>query len=150
MFTEQRPLGRFESLPRRYTDGQTHREATTADSERLTMADAKKQKRRSKRQREREQEPAEPLRRDASDPRSKEPHHALANPASGPDETEFPDPYERRPDPRDPRTAATPASPEDEVDEETLARAANPRAPSTSEPHPPQSYDELKPVKGDR
>jgi hypothetical protein len=29
-----------------------------------------------------------------------EPHHALNNPASEPDETEWPDPYENRPDPR--------------------------------------------------
>jgi hypothetical protein len=60
-----------------------------------------------------------------------EPHHALNNPAEEPDPTEFPDPYERRPDPRGPDSEG-------------------PAAPSTSEPHPPQSYDELKPVKGDR
>src|SRR5947209_7572960 len=31
-----------------------------------------------------------------------EPHHVLNNPAGTPDPTEWPDPYERRPDPRDP------------------------------------------------
>jgi hypothetical protein len=30
-----------------------------------------------------------------------EPHHALNNPVGKPDETEWPDPYEQRPDPRD-------------------------------------------------
>src|SRR5437763_13369681 len=30
-----------------------------------------------------------------------EPHHALSNPADRPDPTEWPDPYERREDPRD-------------------------------------------------
>ena len=29
-----------------------------------------------------------------------EPHHALNNPVGEPDETEWPDPYEKRPDPR--------------------------------------------------
>ena len=29
-----------------------------------------------------------------------EPHHALTNPAENPDPTEWPDPYERRSDPR--------------------------------------------------
>jgi hypothetical protein len=85
------------------------------------------------RHRQREQEPAEPLSPDANDPRAAEPHHALNNPATDPDPTEYPDPYEKRPDPRGP-------------DDEERA----PDAPSTSEPHPPQNYDELKPVKGDR
>jgi len=46
-----------------------------------------------------------------------EPHHALNNPVGEPDETEWPDPYEKRPDPRgedSPPTGST----------------------STSEPHP--------------
>lgn len=90
-------------------------------------------RRRKDRQRQREKDPAPPLNPDATDPTAAEPHHALTNPASSPDETEFPDPYERRPDPRGP-----------EADEEPA-----PRAPSTSEPHPPQSHDELKPAKGD-
>jgi hypothetical protein len=45
-----------------------------------------------------------------------DPHHELNNPIDEPDPTEWPDPYEKRKDPRD----------ED----------AAPGAPSTSEPHP--------------
>jgi hypothetical protein len=60
-----------------------------------------------------------------------EPHHSLNNPATDPDPTEFPDPYDRRPDPRDPER-------EEDV----------PRSPSTSEPHP-EDFDDVKPVKGD-
>jgi hypothetical protein len=86
---------------------------------------------RRERQAQREEEPAKPLRPDAADPRSPEPHDALANPAEEPDPTEYPDPYDRRPDPKGP-------------DED------GPTGPSTSEPHPPRNYDELKPVKGDR
>jgi hypothetical protein len=93
------------------------------------------------RRREREQGPAEPLHPDATDPTDSEPHHGLANPASSPDETEFPDPYERRPDPRGPTS---------ETDEEATPGPSAPKPPSTSEPHPPRNYDELKPVKGDR
>ena len=85
------------------------------------------------RRRQREQEPPEPLHDDATDPEADEPHHAISNPASEPNPTEFPDPYERRADPRDPGVADT----------------ATPRPPSTSDPHPPRNYDELKPVKGD-
>jgi hypothetical protein len=40
-----------------------------------------------------------------------DPHHALNQPASNPDPTEWPDPYERRPDPRGPETVDTPADP---------------------------------------
>ena len=86
------------------------------------------------RRRQREVEPARPLRPDANDPTSDEPHSALAHPADEPDPTEYPDPYDRRPDPRDPESQAPPGA----------------GAPSTSEPHPPQNYDDLKPVKGDR
>ncbi len=88
-------------------------------------------KTREQRQAEREVEPAAPLRPDVQDPRSKEPHDGLNNPATDPDPTEYPDPYDRRPDPRGPDSVG-------------------PAAPSTSEPHPPRNYDELKPVKGDR
>jgi hypothetical protein len=56
-----------------------------------------------------------------------EPHHALNNPASDPDPTEYPDPYERREDPRE--------------------RGPNPKPPSTSEPHPPDYDDEHPPKK---
>jgi hypothetical protein len=74
----------------------------------------------------------------------REPHHTLSNPASDPDPTEFPDPYDRREDPRDPRHVGTPADPEDDEG----SPRPNPRAPSTSEPHP-HDFDEVKPAKGD-
>jgi hypothetical protein len=51
-----------------------------------------------------------------------EPHHALNNPVDAPDETEWPDPYEKREDPRDDAPAPAP--------------------PSTSEPHPPRNVDD--------
>jgi hypothetical protein len=59
-----------------------------------------------------------------------EPHHALNNPVGEPDETEWPDPYEKREDPR--------------------GKAPAPAPPSTSEPHPPSDKEKLNPVKGDR
>jgi hypothetical protein len=68
-----------------------------------------------------------------------EPHHKLSNPADEPDETEYPDPYERREDPRDPASVDTPAEP---ADPEAVAGADEaPRDPSTSDPHPPRNYD---------
>ena len=36
------------------------------------------------------------------DPDDRDPHHALNNPATDPDPTEWPDPYDKREDPRDP------------------------------------------------
>jgi hypothetical protein len=57
-----------------------------------------------------------------------EAHHSLNNPVGEPDETEWPDPYEARPDPRDdehPPTGST----------------------STSEPHPAQD-PEAEPWEG--
>ena len=43
----------------------------------------------------------EPPGRDEGDrSQDAEPHHALNNPVGEPDETEWPDPYEKRPDPR--------------------------------------------------
>ena len=53
-----------------------------------------------------------------------DPHGDLSNPVEDPDPTEYPDPYEKRPDPRGP-DSDDPAS----------------RAPSTSEPHPTKSHD---------
>jgi hypothetical protein len=47
------------------------------------------------------------------------PHHPLNNPVGEPDETEWPDPYEQREDPRDEDHPATGST-------------------STSEPHPSQ------------
>jgi hypothetical protein len=56
----------------------------------------------------------------------RDPHHELNNPASDPDPTEWPDPYDKRPDPRDPTdpNAHTPTG-----------------ATSTSEPHPDQDIE---------
>ena len=57
-----------------------------------------------------------------------DPHHSLNNPVGEPDETEWPDPYEQREDPRDeehPPTGST----------------------STSEPHPAQD-PEAEPWEG--
>jgi hypothetical protein len=87
----------------------------------------------------------------ARDPKKagRDPHHALNNPAADPDPTEYPDPYETRPDPRDPAAVDTPADPADpeRTEEKDDERAQTPRAPSTSEPHPPD-FDEVKPEKG--
>jgi hypothetical protein len=51
----------------------------------------------------------------------REAHHALNNPADAPDETEWPDPYDKREDPRGPDEEHPP-----------------PGATSTSEPPPPE------------
>jgi hypothetical protein len=51
---------------------------------------------------------------------ARDPHHALNNPIDDPDETEWPDPYEKRPDPRG---------------------EPGPGGPSTSEPHPQQDIE---------
>lgn len=58
------------------------------------------------------------------------PHHLLNNPVGDPDPTEWPDPYEKRSDPRNP------------ADSEPLPFGEQPHPPtgstSTSEPHPSQ------------
>ena len=66
------------------------------------------------------------------------PHHALNNPAQDPDPTEWPDPYDRREDPR----AA-------EAEEESAGEAPHPPTgtTSTSEPHPGQD-PEAEPWEG--
>jgi hypothetical protein len=71
-------------------------------------------------------------------------HEALNQPASDPDPSEWPDPYDKRPDPRDPAadeqgmdfgdvhtpTGATSTSePHHEVDPEVDPREANPHEP---------------------
>jgi hypothetical protein len=60
----------------------------------------------------------------------RDPHHALNVPVGEPDPTEWPDPYDQRPDPRDP------------VDPEADALTEPPHPPtgaqSTSEPNPKQ------------
>lgn len=60
--------------------------------------------------------------------RDPSPHHALNNPVGEPDPTEWPDPYEKREDPRDP------------PDPDGKPFGEEPHSPtgarSTSEPHP--------------
>jgi hypothetical protein len=70
----------------------------------------------------------EPPGKDPGDRTGEPPHHALNNPVTDPDPTEWPDPYEKRPDPRGP-------------DEE---HEGGPRPPSTSEPPPPIGTDQVR------
>jgi hypothetical protein len=60
----------------------------------------------------------------------REPHHVLNNPVEDPDPTEWPDPYDKREDPRDP------------ADPDGAPFGEQPHPPtgsqSTSEPHPSQ------------
>jgi hypothetical protein len=67
--------------------------------------------------------------------RDQDPHHVLNTPVGEPDPTEWPDPYDRRPDPRDP------------ADPDGLPFGEEPHpvvgSQSTSEPHPsedPEAY----------
>jgi hypothetical protein len=64
----------------------------------------------------------------------REPHHVLNNPATDPDPTEWPDPYDKREDPRDPP----------DPDGEILGEAAHPptNATSTSDPRHPRDDPE--------
>jgi hypothetical protein len=64
------------------------------------------------------------------------------NPVRDPDPTEWPDPYDKRPDPRDPASVDTPADPA-HADAEEAADPA-PRDPTTSDPHPPRSRDRAR------
>ncbi len=59
----------------------------------------------------------------------RDPHHALNNPIDDPDPTEWPDPYEKRPDPLDPG---------EPFGEEPHAPTG---ATSTSAPHPKQDLE---------
>ena len=68
-----------------------------------------------------------------------DPHHELSNPVGEPDPTEWPDPYEKRPDPRDPAAVDTPAFPADP--EKAAAADPAPADHSTSDPHPPRDHD---------
>ena len=71
----------------------------------------------------------------STDP-SGNPHSDLSNPVGEPDPTEWPDPYERREDPRDP------------ADPDGLPFGEEPHPPtgstSTSEPHPSQDIEAVK------
>ena len=66
--------------------------------------------------------------------RDRDPHHALNNPATDPDPTEWPDPYERREDPLDPDNPPPPGS----------------GATSNSQPHPQQDPEVANPRPPDR
>ena len=81
-------------------------------------------------------------------PRERDVHDALNEPATDPDPTEWPDPYDKRPDPRDPAaddmgmdfgdvhtpTGATSTSePHHEVDPQVDPRKANPHEQSRPE-----------------
>jgi hypothetical protein len=66
-----------------------------------------------------EERPAE---REPGNRTGEPPHHALSNPVDEPDPTEFPDPYEKREDPRDQGHAD----------------------PSTSEPHGPRGTEQVR------
>lgn len=86
---------------------------------------------------------AEPPAADEETPaHERNPHSVLNNPVvDDPDLTEYPDPYEARPDPRDPALVDTPAHPA-EVTAEEAERIRSADAPSTSEPHPHDHDDE--------
>ena len=64
----------------------------------------------------------------------REPHHVLNNPVTDPDPTEWPDPYDKREDPRDPP----------DPDGEMFGEDAHPptNAASTSDPRHPQDDPE--------
>lgn len=85
-------------------------------------------------------EPAGPGTHDPDQP----PHHSLSNPVGEPDPTEWPDPYDRREDPRDP------------ADPDWLPFDEQPHAPtgstSTSAPHHDQDIEagETSPPERDR
>jgi len=81
-------------------------------------------------------------------PPERDVHDALNQPATDPDPTEWPDPYDKRPDPRDPAadeygmdfgdvhtpTGATSTSePHHEVDPQVDPRKTNPHEPSRPE-----------------
>lgn len=82
-------------------------------------------------------------RNDPPAPDERDPHHALNNPATDPDPTEWPDPYDKRPDPRDPAATDEPFG-----DESHTPTGAT----STSEPHPDQDIEarQVKPEQRDK
>jgi hypothetical protein len=71
--------------------------------------------------------------------RDSEPHHALNSPVGEPDPTEWPDPYERREDPRDPG----------DPDAKPFGEQPHPMtgSESTSDPHPSED-PEAEPWEG--
>jgi hypothetical protein len=81
----------------------------------------------------------------------REPHHALNNPVGDPDLTEYPDPYEKREDPRDQfDTGNTVDGGGEALKEEPRSE---PGATSTSEPHPdadPEAQERQEKLKRER
>jgi hypothetical protein len=79
--------------------------------------------------RNREQSGKRPSREPGDRSGDRAPHAALSNPARDPDPTEWPDPYDKREDPRDPPDPDGP-----------FGKEPHPAtgATSTSEPHPSQ------------
>lgn len=67
-------------------------------------------------------------------PSDVDPHHVLNNPVGEPDPTEWPDPYETRPDPRDPTEGG------EELPLGDDSHTAD-GATSTSEPHPDEDIE---------
>jgi len=78
--------------------------------------------------------PEPPAETDDLPDRDRDPHHSLNNPVSEPDPTEWPDPYDKREDPRDPDGQGFGEQPH-----------APTGATSTSAPHPSED-----PEAGDR
>ncbi len=76
----------------------------------------------------RERDEPEPDQGAGTEPPARDRHHDLNNPVGEPDASEWPDPYERREDPRDPPDA----------DGEPVGDQPHPQTGtrSTSEPHP--------------
>jgi hypothetical protein len=68
-----------------------------------------------------------------------EAHHMLNNPLADPDPTEYPDPYEQRPDPRGPETVPTVI---DSKTDQAADSVTTSQAVSDSEPHPPDFDDD--------
>lgn len=70
------------------------------------------------------------------DEQPRDPHHPLNNPATDPDPTEYPDPYDKREDPRDPP----------DPDGEPFGEEPHPVAGSrsTSDPHPDQDIEAVE------
>ena len=87
----------------------------------------------------------DPAERDECEEHGDRPHAALSNPAQDPDPTEWPDPYEKRDDPRDPP----------DPDGQPFGEEPHPHSGSisTSEPHPskdPEAGDRWEGPKRDK
>lgn len=72
---------------------------------------------------------------------------ASERPIWGTASTEYPDPYERRPDPRDPESVDAPAAPGEPGRE--AEGEPTPQDPSTSDPPPPRNIDRARGGEGE-